>query len=77
LVKVTGGDGLVVPVGTLPKLIFLGETLAFGSFKGNESWVWARATLGAENETAQMRIANVATRPARRFNFLIVFTKMC
>jgi hypothetical protein len=67
---------LVVPPATLPRLILLGDTLTFGSFAlGDESW--ARAMLGAADDTAQMKIANAATRAARRFRVLIVFTKMC
>ncbi len=76
LVKVTCGEGLVVPPGTLPRLIFLGETLTFGSLRGDKK-SWARATLPTENENAQVRIATAATRPARRFKISIVFTKMC
>jgi hypothetical protein len=77
LVKVTSGEGLVVPPGTLPKLIFLGETLTFGSFASGDDKSWARATLPAAPETAQIRIATAATRCARAFKVLIMFTKMC
>jgi len=76
LVKVTCGEVLVVPPGTLPRLIFLGDTLTFGSLRGDKK-SWARATLPTAHETAQVRIAMAATRPARRFEVLIVFTKMC
>jgi hypothetical protein len=76
LVKVTCGEVLVVPPATLPKLIFLGETLTFGSFTSGDESSWARATLPAAPETAQIRIATAATRCARAFKVLIVFTKM-
>jgi hypothetical protein len=79
LVKVTGAEVVAVPSGTLPKLIFLGETLTFGSFASGDDKkvVWALATLPAAPETAQIRIATAATRCARAFKVLIVFTKMC
>jgi hypothetical protein len=77
LVKVTCGEVWVVPPATLPKLIFLGETLTFGSFASGDESSWALATLPAATETAQISIATAATRCARAFNVLIVFTKMC
>jgi hypothetical protein len=76
LVKVTVGDVLVVPPGTLPKSIFLGDTLTFGFFASGDE-TWARATLGVASETAKIRIARAATRRARRFKVLMVFTNMC
>lgn len=63
-VKVTSGDVLRVPVGTLPKLIFFGDTLTFGGLVEVASC--ARATLPAADETAQVRIANAATLAARQ-----------
>jgi hypothetical protein len=76
LVKVTGAEVVAVPSGTLPKLIFLGETLTFGSFASGDESSWARATLPAAPETAQITIATAATRCARAFKVLIMFTKM-
>jgi hypothetical protein len=55
----------------------LGDTLTFGSFASGDESSWARATLATVPETAQIRIATAATRCARAFKVLIVFTKMC
>jgi hypothetical protein len=73
-VKVTGGEVFFVPVGTLPKLIFLGDTLTFGGLVAVASW--ARALPPTADETAQVRIAIATTRAARQSEAFCVFNEI-